>query len=133
MERWAIALLIAVTVSIGVLGQAWVSWLDHRRRVKAMELIRAELDAGRAPAPQLYDQIGTEDGSTPFSKPSAPPIVELIVCAALAVGFWTAHFARPDDSEGPAFIAVAAAMTVAAFACLVMVVLRSRRRDDDGR
>ena len=47
MENWAVALFIFGAVAVGMIGQGWVSFLDHQRRTQTLELIKAMLAAER--------------------------------------------------------------------------------------
>lgn len=126
MSQGAVAAFILCAVTIGMIGQAFVSWLEHKRRSQAMEVIKAALTAGQKPPPQLYDQLVKADqGKAPWS--------EVVLFAALAFGFWIA-FAQTDGDKRTAFLVVAAVMSVSALGCLGIALMRSsssRGRDDD--
>lgn len=126
MERWIVVALVMVAVTVGVLGQAWVSWLQHRRRMRTMDLIQASLDAGREPSEHLYDEIAHDRSG------AAPPVAEVVIFSALATGFWIAWFNAEGDERVP-FLSVAAAMTITAVGSLLLVILRLlRQRDGKG-
>ena len=127
LSQGAVAALILVAITIGMMGQAFVSLLEHNRRKMALEVIKAALEAGKDPPPQLYEQLSKADeGKAPWT--------EVVLFTALSVGFWIAATQSADEKH-MAFMVVAATMTVAALGCLVMAILRSRRgrTSDEGR
>jgi hypothetical protein len=119
MENWAVALFIFGAVAIGMIGQGWVSLLEHQRRTQTLELIKAMLAAGKDPPQQLYDQLTQ-------ANQAKPPWSEVVVFTTLAFGFWLA-FANADDGRRTAFMVVAASMTVAAMGCLALALMRPGR------
>lgn len=128
MENWAIALFIFGAVAVGMIGQGWVSFLDHQRRTQTLDVIKAMLAAGKDPPQQLYDQL-TQANQT------KPPWSEVVVFTTLSFGFWLAY-ANADDGRRTAFLVVAASMTVAAMGCLALALMRPGRSnppsaDDD--
>ena len=127
MENWVIALFIFGAVAVGMIGQGWVSFLDHQRRTQTLELIKAMLTAGKDPPQQLYDQLA--QGNQPKA-----PWSEVVVFTALSFGFWLAFF-YADGGRRTAFLVIAASMTVTALGCLILALTRpgaaSLTRDDD--
>lgn len=127
MENWAVALFIFGAVAIGMIGQGWVSFLDHQRRTQTLDLIKAMLTAGKEPPKQLYDQLA--QGNQPKA-----PWSEVVVFSALSFGFWLAFF-YADGDRRTAFFVVAASLTVTAIGCLILALTRpgarSVTRDDD--
>ena len=119
MENWAVALFIFGAVTIGMIGQGFVSLLEHQRRTQTLDLIKAMLAAGKDPPQQLYDQL------TQANQPKAP-WSEVVVFTALSFGFWLAY-ANADDGRRTAFLVVAASMTVAAMGCLALALMRPGR------
>lgn len=128
MEQWMIALLIVVAVTVGMIGQGWVSLLEHQRRKQAMELIKVSLEAGKEPPQQLYDMLDPKGGVT-----GQPPWIEVVLFSALSVGFWLAYATMVDSSQREAFLVIAATMTVTALGCLALALFRPGRRRDDKR
>lgn len=123
LSQGAVAAFILVAVTIAMIGQAFVSLLEHQRRKMAMEVIKAAIEAGREPPQQLYDQLSKADqAKAPWS--------EVILFGALAFGFWIA-FAQTDGDKRAAFLVVAATMTVSAVGCLGLAIMRPGRRNDD--
>jgi len=127
MENWSVAAFIFAAVAVGMIAQGWVSWLEHKRRTQALDIIKATIEAGREPPQQLYDQLQKAD------EPK-PPWSEVVIFAALAFGFWLAVI-YGDNSHRTAFIIIAATMTVTSIGCLVLAIARpgSNRRSDDKR
>ncbi len=127
MENAWIALMIFGAVTIGMIAQGWVSMLEHQRRRETLEVIKAALQAGREPPPQLYDMLRQD------STPKAP-WSEALVFSALSFGFWLA-FAFSEDDRRTVFLVIAATMTVTALACLALAIWgparKSRTRGDD--
>lgn len=116
MEKWMVALFISAAVAVGMAAQAWVSWLDHKRRSQALDIIKACVQAGRDPPPQVYDELRA--GGEP-----KPPWTEVVLFGALGAGFWIAGaLAEPDRRL--AFLVIAAAMTATALGCLVLALKR---------
>lgn len=116
MENWAIALFIFAAVAVGMIGQGWVSFLDHQRRTQTLDLIKSMLAADKEPPQQLYDQLTNAD------QPKAP-WGEVVVYGALAFGFWLAFF-YADAGRRTAFMIIAASMTVSAIGCLILAMTR---------
>ena len=119
MENWAVALFIFGAVAVAMIGQGWVSFLDHQRRTQTLEVIKAMLTAGKDPPQQLYDQL------TQANQPK-PPWSEVVIFTTLAFGFWLAY-ANADDGRRTAFMVVAASMSVAAIGCLALALVRPGR------
>lgn len=126
MDNGLTAALILTAIVIGMLGQGWVSLLDHQRRKQALDVIKTAIAAGREPPQQLYDLL---------AQANAPraPWSEVVVFTALAIGFWLA-FAFSDGDRRTAFLVVAATMTVTAVGCLGLAIFKPGRigaaRDD---
>ena len=126
MENWAIALFIFGAVAVGMIGQGWVSFLDHQRRTQTLELIKTMLAAGKDPPQQLYDQLAQ-------ANQAKAPWSEVVVFTALSFGFWLA-FLYTDGDRRTAFLVIAASMTVTAIGCFILALTRpgarSLTRDD---
>jgi hypothetical protein len=121
MESNYVALFIFGAVAVGMAGQAWVSWLEHKQRTRTLDVIKAALDAGKEPPVALYEQIS--QGAKP-----KPPWTEVVVFAALSFGFWLAYAV----DHRSAFMIIAASMTVTALGCLWLALARpGAGRDDD--
>ena len=122
MQGWVVASLIFAAVAIAMAGQAWASWLEHKQRMAALDVIKAAVEAGRDPPSDLYDQIR--------NKKPAPPWTEFVVFAALSFGFWLAYAILHNT----VFMVVAASMSVTALGCLWLALAQpGARRDDDKR
>lgn len=120
MQGWVVASLIFAAVAIAMAGQALASWLEHVQRMRTLDIIKAAIDAGKEPPPQLYDQIR--------AKKAEPPWTEFVVFAALAFGFGVA-FAILHNTV---FLVIAISMSVTALGCLWLALARpGARRDDD--
>jgi ABC-type transport system involved in cytochrome c biogenesis permease subunit len=123
-----VALLIFAAVAAGMGAQAWVSWLEHQRRNKALDVIKAAIEAGREAPPQVYEQL-----ETAARGEAAKPWSEVVVFAALAVGFWLAFALAPESDNRTAFFVIAVAMSVTSVGALAIALFRSRPpsgRDD---
>jgi hypothetical protein len=131
MDEWMVALLIFGAITVAMIGQGWVSLLEHQRRKQAMEVIKAAIEAGKEAPPVVYEQLG-ETGIT-----GKPPWTEVVIFTALSFGFWIAYGTADEQGERTAFLVVAATMTVTALGCLALALLRPggprRPRDHDGR
>lgn len=128
MDRWMVAALIFAAIAVGVVAQAWTSWLEHKRRLKALDVIKSAIEAGREAPPQLYEQLEAD----PMAQMglSKRPWGEAFVFGAVGVGFWIAlAFADPGDNRDK-FVLVASIMTAACVGCLALAAFRSRKRDD---
>jgi len=127
MQDWAIALFIFAAVTVGMIGQGWVSMLEHQRRRQAMDIIKAAMEAGKEAPPIVYEQLRQ-------AGQSKPPWSEVVVFSALAFGFWLA-FSQADGSQRTAYLVIAATMTVTALGCVGLALMRpgeaSRKDDDD--
>lgn len=127
MERWMVALLIFAAITVGMLGQGFVSYLEHQRRKQAMDLIKTAMEHGKEAPPIVYDQLRKEGQQK-------PPWGEVVVFSALGFGFWMA-FSQADGDQRTAYLVIAATMTVAAFGCLGLALMRpgsgGGSRDDE--
>ncbi|MFT3727404.1 MAG: hypothetical protein QM759_06255 [Terricaulis sp.] len=120
MQGWVVASLIFAAVAIAMAGQAWASWLEHKQRMRTLDVIKAAVDAGREPPAALYAEI--------HRKKAEPPWTEFVVFAALSFGFWLAYAILHNT----VFMVVAASMTVTALGCLWLALAQpGARRDDD--
>jgi len=128
MERDFVVFLIFAAVIIGVGGQAWVSWLDHKRRVQALDVIKAAIEAGREPPAQLYEQIAPN----PFSSIglSRRPWAEAVLFAAVAIGFWIA-FGASAGEDREKYLLVASIMSASSVGCFALAMFRPGQRRDD--
>ncbi len=127
MDRGIVALVVVAVASLALLAQAWNSWLEHRRRAQAMDVIKAALEAGKDPPPALYELLAEPPAA------QRPPWTEAVVFSALGIGFWIAYFVSAAEERAP-FLVIAASMSVTAIGCLALAVFRpgqSRRRRDD--
>lgn len=116
-------LLVFGAVAVGVLGQAWTSYLEHRRRLQALDVIKAALQAGKDPPAELYALL-KKDGA------AHSPYGEVFMFGVLALGFWLA-VAVLDGERRAAFFVVAVSMTVAALGTLALALKSGRARNDD--
>lgn len=129
MERWVVAAFIFAAVSVGMAAQAWISWLDHKRRSKALDVIKAAIEAGREPPRELYEQLESSSlAGLGFSK---RPWGEAIMFAAVAIGFWFAFGAAGDAETREKFMLVAAIMSVTAVGCAGWALFAPGRRTRD--
>jgi len=125
MEKWAVALLIFGAVAIAMIGQGWVSLLEHRRRRQAMDVIKAAIEHGKEAPPVIYEQLRRpEDPRSPWT--------EVIVFTTLSAGFWFA-VSQSEGDQRLVFLFVAATMSVTALVCfaLALVRLRASKRDEE--
>lgn len=122
---WMVVLVIFAVIALAMLGQGWMSWLEHKRRSQAMDVIKAAIEAGREPPQAVYAQI--QDGGG-----GKPPWSEVVVFTALSFGFWIA-FSQAEGDQRIAFLIVACTMTVTALGCLGIALMRpgGRRGADD--
>lgn len=131
MEREMVAAFILAAVVIGVSAQAWVSWLDHKRRTKTLDVIKSAMEAGREPPRELYAQL--EAGPYASLGLSNRPWGEAAVFAAVAIGFWIAFGAQPEGDQREKLLFVAAFMSAMSIGCAALALFRpgQRRRDDE--
>jgi len=132
MDRWEVAVLILAAVVVGMGSQAWVSWLDHQRRTKALDIIKAAIEAGREPPKQIYEQLEPNAyASMGFSK---RPWAEAVVFGAVGAGFWIMFgLAEPGDQRDKAML-VAAIMSAFSVGCLALAIFTPGQKPrDDGR
>jgi hypothetical protein len=125
MENTSIMLFIFGAVAFGMLGQGWVSFLDHQRRRQTLDIIKTAIQAGKEPPPELYALLRKDDA------PRAP-WGEAFVFGVLALGFWLA-FAFMGDERRMAFLVIAATMTVTSLGSIAFALLKSGRPHDDER
>lgn len=132
MERELVVFFILFAVTIGVGAQAWTSWLEHKRRTRALDVIKAAIEAGREPPQQLYDQLSGDSGPYNSLGLSKRPWAESVIFAAVAMGFWVA-FMNASGEDQEKFLLVATIMSVSALGCLALAAFPPGQRRDDKR
>jgi hypothetical protein len=110
--------IVLVAVITGAAGVAWGQWLEHRRRVAAMDVIKAALMAGKEPPAIVMAEL-TRAGHR------KPPWNEVVVFTALSFGFWVA-FGTAGEPARTAFLTVAVTMTVTALGVLLIALISPR-------
>jgi hypothetical protein len=132
MDRWMVAAFIFAAIAVGMGAQAWVSWLDHQRRSKALDVIKAAIEAGREPPKELYAQLEHNAyGGMGFSK---RPWGEAVIFGAVGIGFWIMFgFTAPGDARDKALF-IAALMSAFSVGCLALAIFAPGQKPrDDGR
>jgi hypothetical protein len=125
MDDQVIMLFIFGAVAFAMIGQGWVSFLEHQRRRETLDVIKAALQAGKEPPAELYALLMKEGG------PRAP-WGEAFVFGVLALGFWLAFVFLGDERRMP-FLVIAATMTVTSLGSLAFALLKPGRSRDDER
>ncbi len=129
MDSALVAAALFGAVVVGVGAQAWTSWLEHKRRSRVLDVIKAAYEAGREPPPRLYDQLEPEPyASLGLSK---RPWGEALLFAALGIGFWVAVGMADDGGTRDRYMLVAAVMSVAALGCAALAIFRPGQRKHD--
>lgn len=125
MDNVYIMAFIFGAVAVGMIGQGWASLLEHQRRRQTLDVIKAALQAGKEPPPELYALL---------KKESAPRASwgEAFVFGVLALGFWLA-FAFLGEERRIAFFVIAATMTVTSLGSLAFALMKPGRSRDDER
>lgn len=128
MDRWEIALLILVAVVVGMGAQLWMSWLEHQRRSKALDVIKAAIEAGREPPAQVYEMLEPNAyASMGFSK---RPWAEATIFGAVAVGMWIMFAVKGGDN----LVLIAAIMSAMSVGCFLLAIFApGQKLNDDGR
>lgn len=123
MNNLSLMVFIFAAIALGMIGQGWVSFLEHQRRRQTLDVIKAVLQAGKEPPPELYSLL---------KKDSAPraPWGEAFVFGVLALGFWLA-FAFLGDERRMAFLVIAVTMTLTSMGSLALAMLKPGRSRDD--
>lgn len=131
MDRVEIVLLVLALVLLAAGQQTWMSWLEHKRRTKALEAIKAAYEGGRDPARELFDQLEGE----PYAMLglSKKPWAEAIVFSAVAAGLWIAYATGATGEREQAFLLIAAMMTLFSLICVALAVFRPGQRPRDGQ
>jgi len=129
MDQSTIAIFILGAIVIGVGGQAWVSWLDHQRRMKALDVIKAAMDAGREPPAVVYEQI--EGNAYVNMGLSKRPWAEAITFGALGIGFGIAFALDPPANDR--FLVIAIVMIAVSIGCFALAIFRPGQQRDDKR
>jgi len=127
MDQGDVALLIFAAVSVGVLSQGWVEYLEHKQRKQAMDVIKASIEAGREPPAEMYAMLRTS--SSEMMK--KPPWTEVIVFASLAVGFLLAFALMPSTETGEPrmpFLVIGITMAATSLGCLALALFRRDKR-----
>jgi hypothetical protein len=105
-------------VVVAVIAAGWSQFLEHRRREKALDIIKAAIEHGKEPPAIVYQEVARGGGRN-------APWTEVVVFTSLAVGFWIAFAnAAGDERRATAFLVVAATMSVGALGCLLLALLR---------
>lgn len=132
MDRWEVAALILAAVVVGMGSQAWVSWLDHKRRSKALDVIKAAIEAGREPPKQLFEQLESNAyASVGFSK---RPWAEAVIFGAVGAGFWIMFGVTEPGEARDKFLFVAAIMSAVSIGCVALAMFTpGQRPHDEGR
>ncbi len=116
-DDFMVAMIVITAVTFALIGQGWMSYLEHQRRKQAMEVIKAAIEAGKEAPPIVYEQLATGvAGKAPWS--------EVVIFTALGVGFWIAYGTAEEAGDRTAFLVVAATMTVTAIGCLALALFR---------
>lgn len=112
-----IVMMVAVVVSVltAGFGVAWGQMIDARRRAQVLEVVKAAIEAGREPPPQLYEELAR-------IGERRPPWTEFIVFTALAVGFWVASARMAPQDGQVAFLTVASTMSVVSLGMLLLAL-----------
>ena len=132
MDRWEVALLIVIGVAIGMGAQAWSSWLDHQRRTKTLDVIKASLEAGREPPRELYAQL--EQNAYAGAGLSKRPWAEAVIFGAVGVGFWIMFALADPSDQRDKFLFVAAIMSAFAIGCVALAIFTPGQKPrDDGQ
>ena len=116
MDEGRVAAFIFAAVAVAMIGQGWMSLLEHQRRKQAMDVIKAVLQAGKEAPPIIYEQLRS-------AGRSKPPWSEVVVFTALGFGFWIAY-ANAEGDQRISFLVVAAIMTITALGCLGLAIMR---------
>ncbi len=110
MGPMVILVIVLTAVLTAAAGAAWGQWLEHRRRVAAMDVIKAAIAAGKEAPREVLDEIARAgQREAPWSA--------VIAFTALAFGFWIAWARASGGDEATAFLVVAVTMTVTAGDC----------------
>ncbi len=131
MDRLEIVLLVVGLVLLAAAQQTWTSWLEHQRRTKALDVIKAAYEAGRDPPRELFEEFEAE----PYAMfgLSKRPWAEAIVFGAVGGAFWIAYAMGAGDDRQQTFLLVAALMTLFAIVCAVLAFFRPGQRPRDGQ
>jgi len=115
MDQWFFALIVFAAVLFGTGAVAWGQWLDHRRRMLALEVIKAAIEREKEPPAQVYAELTK-------SPAARAPWSEVVIFTALSVGFWVAYFHIGGESA-LRYLVVAATFTVTALGCLILAII----------
>lgn len=131
MDRAEVIFIVLALVLLASGMQAWTSWLEHQRRTKALDVMKAAYEAGREPPPELFEQVEAE----PYAMLglSKRPWGEAIVFGGVGVGFWIAYATGAGDDRQQSFLIVAALMTIFAIVCAALAFFRPGQRPRDGQ
>jgi hypothetical protein len=128
MDQGDVALLIFAAVTVGMLGQGWVEFLEHKQRKQAMEVIKAAIEAGREPPAEMYELLR---GGSILQTTKKAPWTEVVVFASLAVGFLLAFALMPSAETGEPrmpFLVIGVTMAAASLGCLALALFRRDKR-----
>ncbi|GAM99725.1 hypothetical protein U91I_03380 [alpha proteobacterium U9-1i] len=129
MDQFGIAFFIFAAVVVGMVGQGWVSLLEHHQRKQAMDVIKTAIEAGREPPAEIYE-ILRKSSSDLNNK---PPWTEVVVFTALGIGFLLAYGVMPSAETGEPrmpFLVIGVTMVASAIGCLLLALFRPGRNRD---
>jgi hypothetical protein len=123
MGPLVILVIVLVAVVTAFAAAAWGQFVDLRRKIAMMDLVKAAYAAGRDPPAAILEELAR-------SGAREAPWSAVIAFSALAVGFWIAY-ARLDVADGKiAFLVVAATLTMTALGTFILALASGRRRRD---
>lgn len=132
MDRTMVAAFIFAAIAVGVIAQGWVSWLDHQRRSKALDVIKAALEAGKEPPKELYAQLESSSGMGEMGL-SKRPWTEAVIFGAMGIAFWIVYAMNAGEDARDKYLLVAAIMSATSLGCFALAFFRSQKPNDDGR
>ncbi|NEX91370.1 hypothetical protein [Caulobacter sp. 17J65-9] len=132
MELWWVPAVAGGAMAIG----AWSLWLEHKRKDKALDVLKDAVAQGRDLPPVVIEQLARIGGGTsPAGYGHGDPsnqfgawqnvIMFLFMAAAFGAASWWGG--GPGTPVGLAFASVSAAMGVSGLGSLLAALTRKRR------
>lgn len=122
--NWMFAAAVFGAVAIATAAIGWNQWLEHQRRMKALEVIKVALERDKEAPEAVYQELAKAGAAK-------PPWSEVVAFSALSAGFWIAYARADNGDDRTRFLVVAATFAITALGCLVLALKRPAKRSDD--
>jgi len=125
MAHLVIIIIVGLSVVAATIGMMWSQWLENRRQMAAIEVIRQALERGQEPPSELYKDL------QPLKETEkTTPLGAAVVFGAIAVGFGAGAYLswRGSGAAVVPFSVVAGVMGLMAVVSLIVALYQSLRK-----